>query len=489
MSKRTAIGEIIKVLNQRDQRNTVGSVSKSEKSPTTWIDPLKHAANHQAGGSDIISIDDTMIGDRTATDTSVPTGDTGKLQDLFSWLAYMIKAITGKTSWRTSPAISLESTYEHVDNENIHVHAPCKAATTGDNALTGEQTIDGVTCVSGDRVLVYKQTSGISNGIYVVALGTWSRAIDMDEATDLSSGITVWVSQGTSNAKTLFTLTNVDPMVLDTTPLTFEKNAASPSSSVTADEVTITGDGTAGNPLAVKDSGISLVKMTNVASGTVFYRKSAGTGSPEVQTLATLAADLGITGGGSVWYDGSGVPSDGTGADGDYYLNDTNGDVYNKTGGSWGTPIANIKGADGAEGAAGAPGTPGTNGVDGVIGDYAENSGSHSGLNFAYNAGKVRENNVIQTTTAGSIALTDNTINYIEVSTSTGIVTANTTGFTSDLTPLFTVVTSGAVITTVTDCRCFFKSGGTGIAWFSSMILPTITDATTGLAITTITKP
>ena len=43
------------------------------------------------------------------------------------------------------------------------------------------------------------------------------------------------------------------------------------------------------------DAGVvTLAKQANVASGTVFYRKTAGTGSPEVQTLATLKTDLGV---------------------------------------------------------------------------------------------------------------------------------------------------------------------------------------------------
>jgi len=49
---------------------------------------------------------------------------------------------------------------------------------------------------------------------------------------------------------------------------------------------------------------------------------------------------------GSTWYDGAGAPSGGTGIDGDYYLNDSNGDVYLKSGGSW-SIVANIKGLDG----------------------------------------------------------------------------------------------------------------------------------------------
>jgi hypothetical protein len=45
------------------------------------------------------------------------------------------------------------------------------------------------------------------------------------------------------------------------------------------------------------DNGVvSLAKQADVATATVFYRKTAGTGAPEVQTLATLKTDLGLTG-------------------------------------------------------------------------------------------------------------------------------------------------------------------------------------------------
>lgn len=70
---------------------------------------------------------------------------------------------------------------------------------------------------------------------------------------------------------------------------------------------------------------------------------------------------------GSVWYDGAGAPSGGLGADGDYYLRHSNGDVYHKAGGVW-TVVANIKGADGDDGAPGADGADGANGADGADG-------------------------------------------------------------------------------------------------------------------------
>jgi hypothetical protein len=41
---------------------------------------------------------------------------------------------------------------------------------------------------------------------------------------------------------------------------------------------------------------VTLAKQADVATGTIFYRKTAGAGSPEVQTLATLKTDLGLTG-------------------------------------------------------------------------------------------------------------------------------------------------------------------------------------------------
>jgi hypothetical protein len=63
-------------------------------------------------------------------------------------------------------------------------------------------------------------------------------------------------------------------------------------------------DGIGGNQIAadavgsseITDGSVALADMANVATGTVFYRKTALTGAPEVQTLATLKNDLGITG-------------------------------------------------------------------------------------------------------------------------------------------------------------------------------------------------
>ncbi len=58
-------------------------------------------------------------------------------------------------------------------------------------------------------------------------------------------------------------------------------------------DITVSGSGTT---WTIDNGAVTLAKQADVASSTVFYRKTAGTGSPEVQTLATLKTDLGLTG-------------------------------------------------------------------------------------------------------------------------------------------------------------------------------------------------
>jgi hypothetical protein len=65
------------------------------------------------------------------------------------------------------------------------------------------------------------------------------------------------------------------------------------------------------------------------------------------------------SGGGSAWLTGIGVPDDGDGVNGDMYLRTSNGDVYQKASGTWGSPVGNIRGPAGADGANGADGDPG----------------------------------------------------------------------------------------------------------------------------------
>jgi hypothetical protein len=62
---------------------------------------------------------------------------------------------------------------------------------------------------------------------------------------------------------------------------------------------------------------------------------------------------------GSVWYSGDGPPASGLGVVGDWYLDNLNGDYYEKTSASVWTPRGNLTGPQGPQGPQGDPGTPG----------------------------------------------------------------------------------------------------------------------------------
>lgn len=86
---------------------------------------------------------------------------------------------------------------------------PVRVATTVNITLSGTQTIDGVSAIAGDRVLVKDQTVATANGIYVVAAGAWSRATDADAGDEISLA-TIPVGEGTVNGGTLWR-TNFKP--------------------------------------------------------------------------------------------------------------------------------------------------------------------------------------------------------------------------------------------------------------------------------------
>ena len=104
---------------------------------------------------------------------------------------------------------------------NTGIKEPVKATTTANITLSGEQTIDGISCVDGDRVLVKNQTTTANNGVYEVDTGTWSRTKDCDGAYDLKNGTLIFVRQGTTNGNKIFKCSATDPITIGTTSLSF----------------------------------------------------------------------------------------------------------------------------------------------------------------------------------------------------------------------------------------------------------------------------
>jgi len=78
---------------------------------------------------------------------------------------------------------------------------PARATTTGANIIldtSSTPSIDGITLVAGDRVLVKDQTTAVENGLYdIPAAGAWVRSADSNTEGSIVNGSAVFVSEGT----------------------------------------------------------------------------------------------------------------------------------------------------------------------------------------------------------------------------------------------------------------------------------------------------
>lgn len=103
----------------------------------------------------------------------------------------------------------------------VALKAPVKVATTVNITLVGEQTINGVAVVDGDRVLVKNQTAGADNGIWIASTGDWQRAPDWDANGDVVEGTQVFVTDGSVSPGVLYYVTTADDIVIGTTSVAF----------------------------------------------------------------------------------------------------------------------------------------------------------------------------------------------------------------------------------------------------------------------------
>lgn len=84
--------------------------------------------------------------------------------------------------------------------------APVRVVDTTGVTMSYTQTVDGVALVNGNRVLRAVGTAS-NNGIWVVnSAGAWTRANDYAAGTNVPQGMTVEVSEGTTNSGTLWQL-------------------------------------------------------------------------------------------------------------------------------------------------------------------------------------------------------------------------------------------------------------------------------------------
>ena len=155
----------------------------------------------------------------------------------------------------------------------LDVKESVRVATTANITLSGAQTIDGVSVVAGNRVLVKDQGTASQNGIYVCAAGAWSRATDADSDAEVTAGMFTFVTEGTTNADSGWVLSTNDAITVGTTALTFTQFSGAGQIDAGAG---LTKSGSTLN-VVTANSGRIVVNADNIDLATVTQTDTSGT--------------------------------------------------------------------------------------------------------------------------------------------------------------------------------------------------------------------
>lgn len=209
--------------------------------------------------------------------------------------------------------------------QGLDVKESVKAATTANLSATynnsagtltgnanGAITLDGVTLVQNDRVLVKNQSDATENGIYkVTTVGVdgvsafvLTRAPDADTAAEMTGGTFFFVEQGTVHADAGFVATHNGTPTLGTDDVTFEQfsgagqitagsglDKTGSTLNVNVDDTTIEINGS--DELQVKDSAITNAKVS--ASAAIVQSKlNMNAASTRANSTGIAQSDLGL---------------------------------------------------------------------------------------------------------------------------------------------------------------------------------------------------
>lgn len=203
------------------------------------------------------------------------------------------------------------------------VRAATTVAGTLASSFENGDVIDGVTLVTGDRILIKDQAAPAQNGIYTVnASGAPTRALDMDSWSEVPAAA-CFVEEGTVNADRAYVCTSDQGGTLGTTAITFVQ-FSSAASYVGGDAINITGntinvkydnstiDLNGSNQLEVKTGGITNTQVS--ASAAIAYSKlnlSASIVNADIASGAAIAYNklAALTANRALQSDGSGFVS------------------------------------------------------------------------------------------------------------------------------------------------------------------------------------
>jgi hypothetical protein len=141
-----------------------------------------------------------------------------------------LKALANRTKWLKAQVDALneavgdaiDAAYVQAELNKLSYKAPVLAVTTTNITLSGLQTIDGVSLVAGNRVLVRAQSTGSQNGIWLAQTSAWVRADDMNADSEIQPGVAVVVSSGSIYADTIWTLNTDGTITVGSTAQTWK---------------------------------------------------------------------------------------------------------------------------------------------------------------------------------------------------------------------------------------------------------------------------
>lgn len=190
-----------------------------------------------------------------------------------------VDGIATGLNWKSS--VRLAST------ANVSVTYTATGGTSGRGQITAApNSLDGVTLVAGNRILLKNQTTGAQNGVYTVttvgtgANGVWDRATDFDQDAEVNAGAAIFIEEGTNNADTGWVLTTNNPITI----------GGSSGTALTFTQFTSTGTVVAGNGLTLTGNTLDVVGTTNRISVAADSIDIAATyvGQTSITTLGTI---------------------------------------------------------------------------------------------------------------------------------------------------------------------------------------------------------
>ena len=252
---------------------------------------IQFTGSGTAGTFDLTTAGKALLDDASASAQRTTLG----LGTIATQDANNVSVSGGSITGLGDPSVSSEAaTKNYVDQAvaGLRTRIIAEAATTANISLTTDlqngDTLDGVTLVTGDRVLVKDQTDATQNGLYiVVASGAASRDPEHDTIAELSGQMIV-VNQGTSNDNKIFLCTTDSDATIGVSNITYTQ--VTPSNVGTVTSVAVADSGS--SEFTVTGSPITSSGTISLAVNSIANTKITGLGTASTQDVGTSANNV-----------------------------------------------------------------------------------------------------------------------------------------------------------------------------------------------------